>query len=467
MSNVYEKLSSKAHEVLDIAIVAGVDLTYAELMYYLECTLEDYIDVSYALNDLIKCNFVDEYIFKTEKKVSITCFAKEFLKLNFVDTKQLISKFKDKEKAILSFHQQVLQNQHKSPYTMKSFIFLNNDKSRIIAAYYLMKAIKSSNKDCLDEAFNLIEFAKKLAPHYFECNKVAAFLYGTTSPLKTREEYEIGIEYCQTQEEKANILVVYAGFLLRCNDYYTAIEKLSFAEELKPDDPYIKLEKVKILGCINDFKAAYANLNAINYEELDSHYKNIYLTRKADLLKRESELFDQRDIKKKFEYICNAYKILEDSPEPDDLIYDYMVYLLNNLAYMIFDTSVMKYINDKLEIYYSFFRKCPRFREFKKNILSKLDEFTDTTLKTEIMKYFPQIEDTLSKLKPNEGIVYALRHDLGFGFFKTKEYPKGVYFKIHYKISDIQIGDIVMYDNIITTSKGIMVLNVSIVEKYA
>ena len=37
MSNVYEKLSDKAHEVLNIMVVAGVDLSYAELMYYLDC----------------------------------------------------------------------------------------------------------------------------------------------------------------------------------------------------------------------------------------------------------------------------------------------------------------------------------------------------------------------------------------------------------------------------------------------
>ncbi|MGI6716769.1 MAG: NB-ARC domain-containing protein [Eubacteriales bacterium] len=463
MSNVYEKLSDKAHEVLNIMVVAGVDLSYAELMYYLDCNLDDYTDISYALNDLIKCNFIDDVIFRTEKKVSITSFAKEFLKLNFVDTKQLVSKFKEKEKVILTFHQQVLQSKHKSPYAMKSFSFHNNDKSRIIAAFYLMKAIQCSNKDNMDEAFKLVSFAKKLAPNYFECNKVAAFLYGTTSPLKAREEYDIAKEYCETDEEKATILVVYAGFLLRCNDYHTAISELSVAQALQPDNIYIKLERIKILGCINDFKEAYSLLDSIDYELLDNHYKNIYLTRKADLLKRQSELFDQRDIKKKFELIKNAFCTLEESQEPDEQIYDYMVYLLSNLSYIIFDESVMSFIKEKIEKYFTFFRKCRRFKELKKNIIAKLDGINETPLKTEIEKYFREFDDLLPKLKSNQGVVYALKYEQGFGFFKTKDYPKGVYFRINYNIREIQIGDIIEFDEIITTSKGVMVRNIKIV----
>lgn len=466
MSNVYEKLSDKAHEVLDIMVVSGVDLSYAELMYYLDCNLDDYNDISYALNDLIKCNFIDDAIFRTERKVSITKFAKEFLKLNFVDTKQLVSKFKEKEKAILSFHQQVLQNKHKSLYTMKSFVFHNNEKSRIVAAYYLMKAIQSANSGDLDEAFKIVSFAKKLSPHYFECNKVAAFLYGTTSPLKAREEYDIAMEYCETEEEKATVLIVYAGFNLRCNDYQTAIKQLTIAQSIQPNNNYIKLEKVKILGCINEFKESYSLLHSIDYNSLDNHYKNIYLTRKADLMKRESELFDQRDIMKKFELIRSAFSTLEESHEPDEQIYDYMVYLLSNLSYIIFDESVMRFIKDKLEKYFTFFRKGHKFKELKKNMMSKLDGVTDVSLKSELIKYFRDIDDILPRLELNEGIVYALKHELGFGFFKTIEYQKGVYFKINYNIREIQIGDVVEFDKIITTPKGVMVTNIKIKQVY-
>ena len=209
-------------------------------------------------------------------------------------------------------------------------------------------------------------------------------------------------------------MVVYAGFLLRCNDYHTAISELSVAQALQPDNIYIKLERIKILGCINDFKEAYSLLDSIDYELLDNHYKNIYLTRKADLLKRQSELFDQRDIKKKFELIKNAFCTLEESQEPDEQIYDYMVYLLSNLSYIIFDESVMSFIKEKIEKYFTFFRKCRRFKELKKNIIAKLDGINETPLKTEIEKYFREFDDLLPKLKSNQGVVYALKYE---GFF--------------------------------------------------
>jgi GTPase SAR1 family protein len=460
MSNVYDKLSEKAHSVLDVLVVANVDLTFAELMYYLDCSLEDYKDISYAVNDLVKCNFLDDTIFKTEKKLAITSFAKEFLKLNFSDGKQLVARFKAKESIIHSFSQQVLQCNHQSPYTMKSFIITNDDKSRIVAAYYLSKALECSHKMEIDDAFKFVEFAKKLAPNYFECNKVAAFLYGTTSPLKARNEYNIAIECSKTEDEKATILIAYAGFLLRCNDYTNAIEQLSLAEKFQPCNTYIKLEKTKILGCVNDFEIAYKLLDEIQYEALSEKNKNIYLTRKADLKKRESEVFDQRDIDKKFNLIKEAFEILELSISPDREIYEYMANLLKSLTYIYFDDEVIIYILEKLEMYHSFFRNTRNFKEFQNNMKTKINGIANPQYKSSVLKYITNIEDLLDELEEDEGIVYALHTDKNFGFFKTKDYLKGVYFKLQDRISSIQIGDIIKFEKIITTEKGYMANNI-------
>lgn len=456
MSNVYDKLSEKAREVLDMLVVANIDLTFAELMYYLDCTLEDYKDISYAVNDLVKCNFLDDTIFKTEKKLAITSFAKEFLKLNFNDGKQLVAKFKAKESIIQSFNQQLLQCNHQSPYAMKSFIITDNDKGRIIAAYYLSKAMYCSYKKEVDDAFKFVEFAKKLAPNYFECNKIAAYLYGTTSPLKARDEYIIAIECSKTDDEKATILIAYAGFLLGSYNYANAIEQLSLAEKLQPQNTYIKLEKSKILGCVNDFENAYRLLDEIQYEALSEKNKNIYLTRKADLKKRESEVFDQRDIDKKFKLIKEAFEILERSTAPDREIYEYMANLLKNLTYIYFDDEIIKYILEKLEVYYSYFRGTRNFKEFQEKMRAKINGISNLQDKSDILKYITNIDDLLDGLEEDEGIVYALQIDKNFGFFKTKDYLKGVYFRINDKISTIRIGDIIKFEKIITTEKGFM-----------
>lgn len=455
MSNVYDKLSQKAREVLDILIIAGVDLTVGELIYYIDCSLEGFKDVSYAINDLIKCNFLDDLAFKSDSKLAITSFANEFLKLNFVDTKQLSNEFKRKNDIIQSFNQTILQNKSKSPYAMKSFIFLNDDKSRLIAAYYLYNAINVSNSKDLDKAFELVDIAKKIAPNYFECNKIAAFLYGTTSSLKAKNEYEIAIKCCGTDEEKATIYIVYAGFLLRCNDYQGALERLDAAELLQSENVYIKFEKVKIMGCINNFYA-YNILEQIDFENLDEKNKNIYLTRKADLLRRESETIDQRDVSEKIKIIKKAFETLEESMQPDIEIYHYMAYLLKTLTYLYFDKNALEFIYAMLQKYYTVICETTSYNEFRTSMRSKIEKIETEYLRNNIYKYVKNANDILNDLDQDEGLVYAIRNDLNCGFFKTTEFPKGVYFKITESLNDIKNGDIIRFDKIIKTDRGIM-----------
>lgn len=455
MSNVYDKLSQKARDVLEILIIAGVDLTLGELIYYMDCSLDGFKDVSYAINELIKCNFLDDAIFRTERKLAITSFANEFLKLNFVDTQQLSIEFKRKNDIIQSFNQKILQNKNKSPYAMKSFIFLNDDKNRFIAAYYLYNAIDASNNKSFDKAFELVDIAKKIAPSYFECNKIAAFLYGTTRSLKAKNEYEIAIKCCLTDEEKVTILIVYAGFLLRCNDYQAALEKLNTAEALQPENIYIKFEKVKIMGCINNFDA-YKVLENINFNTLDEKNKNIYLTRKADLMKRESETFDQRDVTEKIKMIKKSFETLEESSNPDIEIYKYMAYLLKTLTYLYFDRTALDFIYDMLQKYYTYMSETTNYNDFKMSMRSKIDKIEAVDLRENIYKYVKNTSDILSELGYNEGLVYAIRNDLNCGFFKTSDYPNGIYFKIKEHLSDIKNGDIIKYDKIIRTDRGIM-----------
>lgn len=455
MSNVYDKLSKKARDVLDILIIAGVDLTLGELIYYMDCSLEEFKDVSYAINDLIKCNFLDDIAFRLDSKLAITSFANEFLKLNFVDTLQLSNEFKRKNAIIQSFNQTILQNKNKSPYAMKSFIFLNDDKSRLIAAYYLYNAINAGNNKDLDKAFELVDIAKKIAPNYFECNKIAAFLYGTTSSLKAKTEYEIAIKCCGTDEEKATIYIVYAGFLLRCNDYQGALEKLEAASLLQPEIIYIKFEKVKIMGCINNFYA-YNILEQIDFNKLDEKNKNIYLTRKADLMKRESETIDQRDVTAKVNMIKKAFETLEESLQPDIEIYQYMAYLLKTLTYLYFDKTALEFIYAMLQKYYTFICETTTYNDFRMSMRSKIEKIESVYLRENIYKYVKKNNDVLNELDYNEGLVYAIRNDLNCAFFKTTDYPNGVYFKKTENLNDIKNGDIIKFDKIIKTDRGIM-----------
>lgn len=163
MSNVYDKLEKRAHEVLDILLVANRDLSFAELMYYLGLGVEEYKDISYAINDLIKCNFIDDIRFKIEEKLSITSFAKEFLKQNYIENIELASSYKQKEMKLQTFFQNQLQTKARSPYGIKSFGVESNESEKLVAAFFLNEAIVNFNRKEVNLAFKNVELAKKVS----------------------------------------------------------------------------------------------------------------------------------------------------------------------------------------------------------------------------------------------------------------------------------------------------------------
>ena len=237
----------------------------------------------------------------------------------------------------------------------------------------------------------------------------------------------------------------YSDFLLRCNDYYRALGKLEEAEEIESENIYIKFEQAKIKGCINEFEAAYQSLKSINVETLSDKNKNIYLTRIVDLKKRESELYDERDLDKKLELIKEAF---QSSEQPDNDIYQYMCILLRCLTYVYFDEEVINYMITIPEKYYMEICKVSNFRKYQESMRMKIINIGNEKSKKEIEKYLVNVDEVIKALGPNEGAVYVINYDKRFGFFKTKDYPGGVYFRLYDNLNNLKMGDIVEYDKL-------------------
>lgn len=461
MSNVYEKLSEVARSILTIITISSTDLTYAELMYYCDKKLNDDIIIRKAINELIKCNFINHSKFQDGFILSVTDFAKEFLSLNpYTDTK-ILGEYKQRQRQLQLFKQDVLTKQHVNPYSMKAFSFINNDISRVIAAYYLCEAMQCANKDDLKTAFELIEFAKKLAPRYFECNKISAFLNTTINPTKAKEEYELSISYCENDIELATVHVLYAGFLLRIDDYDCALEQLNKAHEIDKDNYYIKMEKCKIYSTIGEYDKAEKILEEVRFSDLQStRDENIYLTRNADILKRRAEIYEPRDYGRKFTLISQAIRILETSKIPDQGIYDYMAILLKEVCYMYFDRNKLEYLIEKLEDNIKALKRVPKFKKLKEAILSKLDLIEDVGLRKKLKQLVYNYNEILPQLKEREGVVYLAKNN--FGFIKNQEYPLGIYFKLGDKIKNLDEGDIVELENVLQTERGPIAINVKV-----
>ena len=462
MSNVYDKLSTKAQNVLDMLLIASNELSFAELMFYMDINIDDYIneykDISNAVNELVKSNFIDDVLFRTKKKLSITGFAKEFLKGCYKEKKDIVRAYNVKHKKLQGFLQKQLQVNHKSPYVMREFGVKSGENSKLVAAYYLNLAMKESQNGNSDLAFKYVEYAKKLEINYFQCNKIAAYLYGTTSQHKAKEEFEIALKCCEINEDKVTVYMVYAGYLLTCNDYFGALDKLESAEKILKGNinVYLIFEKSKILGCLNRFEEAYKVLEKIDTSNISNNFYNIYVTRKADLKRRESELYDYRDLGKILELIKEAYELLKSSKEPDRGIYQYMAILVRSLAYLYYSPEANKFMLEILDEYYSYMRKESDFKKVQDIILSKIEDIEDKNLVEKISKYTIDIGDRLKSLEENEGLVYYLNKDKNFGFFRNKENYQGVYFKITQKLRMLQIGDIVKFERLKQTTKGTM-----------
>ncbi|MHC1685045.1 MAG: hypothetical protein AB6733_19270 [Clostridiaceae bacterium] len=397
-------------------------------------------------------------LFRTKKKLSITGFAKEFLKGCYKEKKDIVRAYNDKHKKLQGFLQKQLQVNHKSPYVMREFGVKSGENSKLVVAYYLTVAMKESQSGNSDLAFKYVEYAKKLEINYFQCNKIAAYLYGTTSQHKAKEEFEIALKCCEINEDKVTVYIVYAGYLLTCNDYFGALDKLESAEKILKGNinVYLIFEKSKILGCLNRFEEAYKVLEKIDTSNISNNFYNIYVTRKAGLKRRESELYDYRDLGKILDLIKEAYELLKSSKEPDRGIYQYMAILVKSLAYLYYSPEANKFMLEILDEYYSYMRKESDFKKVQDIILSKVEDIEDKNLVKKVSKYTINIGDRLKSLEENEGLVYYLNKDNNFGFFRNKENYQGVYFKITQKLRMLQIGDVIKFERLNQTTKGTM-----------
>lgn len=453
MSNVFEKLSPLSHEILEKLIIAKRDITVAELIYYMNKTLDDYKDISFAINELAKCNFIDDLIFKRDERLSITLFAKEYLLTSNIVKNENVKDFKQRDIQLQSFLQKQIQNVNEKPYAMRTFFISNERKDEQVVAYWLYEAVDAFEKKNEKLANSKIELAKRILPGYFECYKVAAYVCGVTSIEKGKEEYEIA-ENCCEEEYMERLYICYAAYLLRTNDYHASLEKLKVATLYSKEvNTYILFEQAKLYACINQFSDAYSILEKIDKSKLTQRELNILYTRLADVKRRESENY-RFDEDKKLSLLKEAYNYLNSSNEPDRGIYQYICVILKSLSYMYYHDESIKFTCEILEKYHKKIRKEPVFKKVRDNISKHIMQINNEEVRAGIRQFLVDDIEVMNGLKQNEGVVYVIDRERGFAFFRNKENYQGVYLKLTPNLDKMQIGSIVTYDKIIETAEG-------------
>lgn len=458
MANVYDKLSDEARKVIDVLTVAGVELSLPELIYYLDEKNSDIIKTKYAINELGKCNFIDEYTYRTNKSIVVTDFAREFLSLHFSDVKHKLPRFKELKQQLSAIGQQFIINQNDNKYSFKAICYCGN--AELVAANYLNRALDSKEKDY---ALDLIKFAQELMPQYYETHLAIAKIHGAGSPLITEKEYEIALSYCAFPEGKIRIYMLYSDFLIRINEYYGAIEKLNEAEKLNENINDIKFQKAKVYCYMGQYDLAEEILSKINPAQLLNKEFNKLQIGYADLYRRKSEKIDIRETQQRLAVLKVAYSYLEKCSEPDAFVFDYISKLLEQASYLFFDKDSLVFIIEILKKHYKNVRRAHHYNDFVENTLKHFQKIDDKNLRKEISKYIFNFNNYFNLLSYNEAVVYNLKQ--GYGFCKNAQYPTGIYFSMRGVSQNIDYGDILSFSSILETKGKFSIVCPQIVDK--
>lgn len=448
MSNVYDKLTHNAHTVLNVLTILGAELSFPELMFYIQDTIPDCTDVKYAINELGKCNFIDERKFKQDNNVAVTDFAHEFLALRSLSTTDLRKRIHERKRKLSSFEQNLQIKKNDSPLDIGSIRYSN--KAELISAYYLRQALDNKSQ-CKgvhsDNTFEHIKFAQELVPQYYETNLIAAFSYGMQTPLKAEEEYQQALKHAKSNNSKFRVLNHYVEFLIRSNEYSKAIEYLDLADELNVNHTEVIFQKAKVYSYLYKFEDADLLLNELNPKELSSTDFNKLQTRRADIYCRRSETIDIRETQKRLIFFKMAVECLTICPEPDKKVYEYMSKVLCRLSYMYGDEDVLDFILNLVQKYYPKINKTEHYNEFTTQINERLPQIKNIIFKKSISRYIINYNNHLNVLKPNEAVIYNLKE--GYGFCKNNEFLEGLYFSMRGLPANIMYGDILSYSSVL------------------
>lgn len=444
MSNVYDKLSNDAREVLNVMTIAGVELSFPELIYYSEAKPSDSLKIKYAINELGKCNFIDEYTYRKNKSIAVTDFAREFLSLQFSNIKHLLPRFKELKQQLSSMGQQLIINRSENKYTYKTIYYKGN--AELVTANYLAKAIDEKDKE---SALEIIKFAQELMPQYYETHLALAKVHGAVSPLITSREYELALECCSSDEEKIRVYMLYSDFLIRINDYQGAMEKLDKALAYDMDIVEIKFQKSKVYSYMGQYDLAKNILLEIDASELSTRNFNKLQTGFADICRRKSEKIDIRETQARLEELKSAYYYLEECSAPDTFVYDYISKLLEQVSYLYFDKDSLEFVLDVLKKHYKNIKKARHYNDFVENLLAHFPQIDDSILKRELSKYVINFNSYLNLLASDEAVVYNLKQ--GYGFCKNTQYPSGIYFSMRGVPQSIDYGDILSFSSVLET----------------
>ncbi len=451
MENVYEKLSVAARTILDMLTIAGVEMTVPEVMYYTEWDLGDVATIKRAINELGKSNFISEEHFQLGRIV-VTEIAKDYLSTRYTALAAMRQKYKELVQKISSFGQKVLTLRKANPFDKGSYQYSN--KGEQVISYFISQAIPNryfweENQTQDDSAPRLkIQQLQTILPCFFECNLALAFVYGVSAPQAAEQEFSNAFKYASTSDNQLRVSMLRALFLIRNNDYLSAIELLNELQRTYPECEDIKLEKSKALGCVGQFDDAFSELDQIH--AVDLRISNRIVAQKVDLFCRKANALDSRKTREKLAIARQGVECLEQCENQERIILDYWAEIILVLLGLYQDEEALQYTYNTIKKHIKLIRKSRKYRKIQERV-EEIHEKTDSEWLKSIQGLIVDLRKYLSLLKNDEYLVTAVKD--GFGFCQNAE-RSGVYFSMTGLPEDIAEGDILSSQSVFESRNG-------------
>lgn len=465
MSNVYDKLSANARNILEVMLVYQKECGNAEIGYLVEIP---HISVNKAINELLTTNMVRMRTISEDgiKKsiFSITDFAREYIVQYCKPSKESFKQIDKRIRELKGLGQNLTIKANIDPYNPKSITFTNKS-DELLAAHNLIRALSESSKGNDDEASNYIQKAKEISPNYFEVYKISAFIEASKGDTFTaNEEYQIAL---QCKNNNAPLLYLYAGFRMRyLDDFEGALEYLELARRLDQENLDIQI----LIARVHMLLAKYKESDEMFMKLLESEVKfknrqkRITINYAADNVRRWAEVLvskeDYKDAINLYKKVIEYINILDESDQDYKIIATICKTLYNLINLYSVINIELKYtvINEFIKIFKLYKNKIV-CNEGYKSVKDKLDK---------IYNYLPsQIQNQINEIisldfdsKYNEGVVYKICK--GYGFIKNST-QKGIFFhSSSYSGSfyEISVGDQVRFE-LESNDKGQYAININ------
>lgn len=452
LSNVYDKLSKNAIEILTI-LMFKIEPTYpAEIIYLSELSYKDCLE---SINELSACNFLEN---DGNSKYHINDFAKKYLNFKVTDENKNI--FEKKINKLKGNLENLYVDVHLKDRNRPLSFFPKNDSEKI-STIYMLDFIDASKKHDLDRMDELFEAANNAAPGFADIYKVAGYLYAIANKnIKANECYEIALSCENNKENKAYIKNFYAGFLINKNIHLDKVLKmLNECEVDLPNNHFIPLNIARYYKFVKDFQSSKNTLNnvleSIDYK-IDLHgYKVIYYNL-LDILYRE---IDMKNYNKQSTNVENENIIyFIDNIDPKYYSIQFYKVLYNVMKNIFYDKNL------KEEQKVTFIRKYLKYifvvKDVVKNFpvfIEKIEDFLDLNKINTLV----DVEEIIENIEL--GRVIKKADTYGFISFDKNSYSNGIYFNEKNFIGifeNINVGTEVSYNPAILNGK-LHAINVS------